>query len=104
GTLSYYDSATATLPITQITTSGTYYVEQVISGCKSQRVPFTVIINAKPTNPVAPATQSFCGSATVNDLQYNAVAGFQLKWYATASGGTALSNNTPLANGASYYA
>lgn len=104
GTLSYYNSLTSTSPITQITTSGTYYVEQEISGCKSQRVPFTVIINAQPTDPVAPATQSFCGSATVNDLQYNTVAGFQIKWYSSASGGTALNSSTPLANGASYYA
>ena len=91
--------------ISQITTSGVFYVQQEISGCISQRVPFTVVINAKPTDPVAPIVQDFCGSATVNDLKFNSIIGFQIKWYLTASGGTALVEIPyTLINGGSYYA
>lgn len=104
GTLYYFTDATTTSPITQITTSGTYYVEQHINGCISDRLPFTVVVNTKPGNPTAPLNQSFCGAATIADLQFNAVQGFQIKWYSTPVGGTALLNSTPLTNGMSYYA
>lgn len=103
GILNYYNSATSTATITQIITSGVYYVEQEISGCKSPRIPFTVILNPKASVPVVTQTQSFCGNATVNDLKYNPVSGFQIKWYQAATGGTALAANAPIANG-SYYA
>lgn len=103
GILNYYNSQSGTSTITQITTSGVYYVEQEIFGCKSARIPFTVVINPKAGIPVASQTQSFCGTATVNNLMFNPVSGFQIKWYQTATGGTALSSNTPLVNG-SYYA
>ncbi len=103
GILNYYASATGTATITQITTSGVYYVQQEISGCLSARVPFTVTINPKASVPVVVSAQSFCGSATVNNLKYNPVSGFQIKWYQVATGGTALAANAPIANG-SYYA
>lgn len=102
GTLIYYASQTSSAPITQITTSGVYYVEQEISGCKSARVPFTVVINPIAPVPVATASQSFCGSATVNDLTFNAVQGFQMQWYLTATSGAALANNAPINNGTYY--
>lgn len=102
GTLYYYDSLTASAPITQITTSGLYYVEQEISGCKSGRVPFTVAISPIAPVPTATASQSFCGTATINDLVVNAVQGFQVQWYLTATAGTALSPNSPINNGVYY--
>ncbi len=102
GTLSYYTSQTSSTPITQITTSGVYYVEQEISGCKSARVPFTVVINAIAPVPNATASQSFCGTATVSNLVYNVVQGFQMQWYLTAVGGTPLANNAPINNGTYY--
>jgi len=102
GILIYYASQTSSTAITQITTSGVYYVEQEISGCKSARVPFTVVINPIAPVPTATALQSFCGSATVNDLTFNVVQGFQMQWYLTASAGTALANNAPINNGTYY--
>ncbi|SEH86846.1 Por secretion system C-terminal sorting domain-containing protein [Paenimyroides aquimaris] len=102
GVLTYYNSQTSTSPITQITSSGVYYVEQEISKCKSARVPFTVVINPAAPNAVATPTQSFCGSATVNDIAFNAVQGFQMKWYLTATGGTALASTAPINNGTYY--
>jgi len=102
GVLTYYNSQTSSSPITQITTSGIYYVDQLITTCRSARVAFTVIINPAAPNAVATPTQSFCGSATVNDLIFNAVQGFQMKWYLTATGGTALTNTAPINNGTYY--
>lgn len=102
GTLIYYASQASSSPITQITTSGIYYVEQEISGCKSARVPFTVVINPIAPVPTATASQSFCGTATVNDIVFNVVQGFQMKWYLTATLGTPLANNAPINNGTYY--
>lgn len=102
GKLTYYSSQTSSTPITQILTSGIYYVEQEIFGCKSARVPFTVVINAIAPVPTAPANQSFCGSATVNDLTYNLIPGFQIKWYTTSSSGTPLATSLPINNGIYY--
>lgn len=104
GTLYYFSDPITSSPITQITSSGIYYVEQHINGCISDRLPFNVVINAQPSNPTATLNQSFCGAATIADLQFNAVPGFQIKWYTTPLGGTALPSTTPLTNGASYYA
>lgn len=102
GTLTYYASPTSSSPITQITSSGVYYVEQEISGCKSARVPFTVVISPIAPVPTAVAIQNFCGTATVNDLTFNALQGFQIKWYLNSTGGTALANSAPINNG-NYY-
>lgn len=102
GTLTYYASPTSSSPITQITSSGVYYVEQEISGCKSARVPFTVVISPIAPVPTAVAIQNFCGTATVNDLVFNALQGFQIKWYLNSTGGTALANSAPINNG-NYY-
>ena len=102
GVLTYYSSAGANTPITQISSSGVYYVQQEISTCKSARVPFTVVINPKASVPVAPANQSFCGAATVNDLVFNAIQGFQIKWYLTPTGGTNLPTGVPINNGTYY--
>ncbi len=102
GTLTYYATMNSSSPITQITSSGVYYVEQEISGCKSARVPFTVVISPIAQTPTATAIQNFCGTATVNDLTYNAVQGFQIKWFLNSTGGTALSNNAPINNGTYY--
>lgn len=102
GTLVYYDSQTSSTPITQITSSGVYYVEQVISGCKSARVPFTVVINPVAPVPTATVLQNFCGTANVSDLTFNVVPGFQMQWYLTNVGGTPLASNAPINNGTYY--
>lgn len=102
GVLTYFASQTSSTPITQITTSGVYYVEQEISGCKSARVPFTVVINPVAPIPTATASQNFCGSASVNDIVFNTVPGFQMNWYLTATAGTPLANNAPINNGMYY--
>src|SRR5690606_22321261 len=90
GVLTYYNSITSNTPITQILSSGVYYVQQEISKCKSDKIPFTVVINQKASVPVASPNQSFCGAATINDLTFNPIQGLQIKWYLTATGGNPL--------------
>lgn len=51
--------------------------------------------------PIAAATQTLCTAGTVAYLE---ATGTGIQWYATATGGVALSNNTALVSGATYYA
>ncbi|MEI8203469.1 MAG: hypothetical protein WCH34_10685, partial [Bacteroidota bacterium] len=61
------------------------------------------IVNTIPNAPTGAASQSFCSgnSPTVVNL---AATGAAIKWYAAASGGSALSTNVGLVNGTHYYA
>ena len=102
GVLTYYNSITSNTPITQILSSGVYYVQQEISKCKSDKIPFTVVINQKASVPVASPNQSFCGAATINDLTFNPIQGLQIKWYLTATGGNPLPSGVPINNGTYY--
>ncbi len=60
-------------------------------------------IVALPAAPTGTAAQSFCtiNNPTVVNLT---ATGTTIKWYAAASGGTALVTTTPLVNGTHYYA
>jgi hypothetical protein len=57
--------------------------------------------NTVPSAPTGSSSQSFCSGATVANL---AATGTATKWYATASGGTALATTTALVNNTHYYA
>lgn len=75
------------------------------TGCTSS-ASVNVVINAQPSTPSAPtgtAAQSFCSAAspTVTNL---AATGTAIKWYAAATGGTALVTTTALVTGTTYYA
>ncbi|NDJ00143.1 T9SS type A sorting domain-containing protein, partial [Flavobacterium sp. LaA7.5] len=78
--------------------TGTYYASQTLNDCESPRVAVAVTLNVTVA-PTADA-QTFCNTATVADL---AATGTAIQWYANATGGTALANDTALATG-TYYA
>jgi len=84
--------------------SGThYYASQTISGCEgTARLDVTATIS-DPAAPTGTAAQSFCAinNPTVANLT---ATGTGIKWYAAASGGTALATTTTLVDGAHYYA
>lgn len=103
GELKYYVSNNEPNAITQIVKSGIYYVEQIISGCRTKRVPFTVVINEKATEPILNNNQIFCGAAIVSDIVFEEVPGLQMKWFKTAEGGVELDKATSLETGV-YYA
>ena len=77
--------------------TGNYYVSQTLNSCESARTLVTVTVNVTPA-PTA-ASQSFCNSGTVANL---VATGTALKWYAAATGGSALASDVALATG-SYY-
>lgn len=82
--------------------SHTYYYTQTINGCEGPRIAGSginvfaeVSVPTFETNP-----QTFCLTAKILDI---AVSGSNIKWYASASGGTALATSTILTTG-NYYA
>lgn len=102
-TYEFYNSATATTPITTISQTGIYYVESSEGKCKSIRVPFTV--NITPLSlPSAQFTQVICGNGTVANLMASGVTGSQIKWYNSASATTPLATTQPLVDNTTYYA
>ncbi|WP_321540535.1 Ig-like domain-containing protein [Flavobacterium piscinae] len=96
--LSWYATATGGSALTSSTalTSGTYFVSQTVNGCESTRTSVAVTVTSV-TAPTASA-QAFCSNAnpTIADL---VASGTNLSWYATATGGSALTSSTALASG-----
>jgi hypothetical protein len=100
-TLKFYNDLNQPLAPSTILQQGQYYISQVSpQGCESGQLFFEVIIKPRPTAPTATGTQSFCGSGTIANL---IATGNDIKWYATATGGTALATSTALVNGTTYY-
>ena len=102
-TLTFYDNATGTTPITTISQTGTYYVEAVLGLCKSARIPFTATITPLGL-PTAPFTQTICGTGTIADLAATGVNGSQINWYDSATSTTALPSTHVLVDKTTYYA
>ena len=112
---SWYNAATGggavgtgtsfTTPTLNATT--VYYVQGSNSGgCTSGRTPDTVTVLPPPVAPTAAAAQ-ICPSQTVILAVTNPLAGITYSWYATATGGTALSTTdtytTPVLNTTTTY-
>lgn len=89
---------TALAPTTPIST-GVYYLSQTINSCESLRAAVSVTVNVVNA-PTAQAQQTFCQSGTIANLT---ASGTNIKWYTTATGGSALSNVAALSTG-TYYA
>lgn len=86
-----------------LTNGATYYATQTVSTCESAtRLSVTVSIGITTVPaPTGSAAITDCPGATIADL---ATGGSHIKWYAAASGGTALASNTTLQNETHYYA
>lgn len=78
-------TGTAPTPNTAFAGTFTYYVSQGTSGCESPRSALTVTVNPTPDPPTA-VSVVYCVGATPVALS---ATGTNLKWYATAIGGTA---------------
>lgn len=102
--IKWYAAATvgsALASSTALVNGTTYYASQIINSCESaNRLAVTVNIKIIAT-PTGSATQNFCNSATIADLS---ATGTAIKWYAAATGGSALASTTALVNGTSHYA
>jgi hypothetical protein len=100
-TFSWYATNTSTTPLAGTTAlaTGLYFVSQTLGTCESLRTQVSVTVNTTAA-PVA-AAQSFCGSATVADLEVTALEGAAVAWSAT-EGGEALESTEALATGTYY--
>jgi sugar lactone lactonase YvrE len=82
-------TASATAPTPSTTSSGTtiYYVSQTSAlGCEGPRASITVVVNPTPSAPKVDSLIGYCVGAIASPLS---ATGINLKWYTTASGGTA---------------
>lgn len=82
--------------------TGVYANFQVVYSCAP--VSGASITLSDPVAPIAPTAspQTICVSGTVANL--TTTSGINIKWYANATGGTALASTTTLVTGTSYFA
>jgi large repetitive protein len=98
--------ANLTLSPTQTTT---YYVEGTLqNGCKSNRVPIMVTVNAKPTTPVASGNiQNTCPATTADltsiTLSQASTPGGVYEWHVSASPTSALVADPTKVGAGTYY-
>jgi hypothetical protein len=83
---------------TTFTITGTI---QSLTSSGSNSASGNLVVCTPPETPIGTASQTLCAGSTVADLT---ASGTDIKWYAFASGGTALATSTVLVNGTHYYA
>lgn len=96
--LKWYSTLTGGIPLgteTVLIDGATYYVSQTLSNIEGFRGEVTV---KKISEPI----QTFCEEATIADLAATPTINANVKWYADATGGTAL-NLTKLLESGTYY-
>ena len=96
----WYLTATggASLALTSILSTRTYYASQTVNGCESARTSTPVTIQVTPI-PTA-LNQTFSYAASVSDL---VATGSNIQWYSTSTGGTPLDGSTSLTTNTFYY-
>ena len=84
-TFNWYNNAQSTSPLALTTplSTGTYYVDQVVNGCKSVKKVFSVTV----VNTAAPNVNSYtlCEGSTINDLVLPTGGGVTFFWYTSAT-------------------
>ncbi|KAF2517505.1 T9SS type A sorting domain-containing protein [Flavobacterium salilacus subsp. salilacus] len=101
--IQWYADETGGTALTEDTVlvDGTYYASQTVDDCESTaRTAVTVTINVVAAPTVDNTDVTLCNAGTVADLVAN---GDNIQWYADETGGTALTDDTALAD-ATYYA
>jgi gliding motility-associated-like protein len=115
GTVNWYATPNATNPIFSgnvfttppLNNSTTYYAQNFVNGCPSNRVPVTVSVVSPPAAPTVSGA-TICAGQTAT-LNATAPAGVTFAWFTTASGGTAVFTGNPfttpvLNSNTTYYA
>ncbi len=77
----------------------TYWVDVTTNG-NTCRKSITITVKDTPA-PTGTGSQLFCDDKSIGDLAVNGTA---IIWYPTATSTSAINNNTPLVNGANYFA
>jgi hypothetical protein len=100
----WYSSENDEVPLAnsfQLVHGSTYFASQLLSGCESVERFSTLVSVNNPSQPIGPASQSFCSESTVGDLMAD---GFAINWYSSENDEVPLPSTLPLVNGAAYYA
>lgn len=79
----------------------TYYAEQNLGGCTSERLPVTVTVNTIALPTTTDDTQAFCAGSTLADLNFSSIADAPVNLRNTP-GGEILPVTTEMENGAVY--
>ncbi|MEI6576038.1 MAG: hypothetical protein WCO63_07680 [Bacteroidota bacterium] len=103
--LKWYLEGADVTPLSSSTTlidGHTYYASQTMNGCESA-ARFTVVgnVDMTPCAPTADSPQTPGAGARVSNL--TTLTGTNIRWYLTASGGTALEPTTSLSSGTNTY-
>lgn len=77
----------------------TYWVDVTTNG-STCRKSITITVKNTPA-PTGTGSQLFCDDKSIGDLAVNGTA---IIWYPTSTSSSAINNNTPLVNGANYFA
>lgn len=95
----WYSSANALNPLSLNTplVSGTYYVEQNLNGCVSERRAVAVRVVSLTAPQVSPFV--ICGGGTIANLFIPAVTGVTHNWYISPTSTNVLDQSTPLTTG-----
>ncbi|MDV7140262.1 gliding motility-associated C-terminal domain-containing protein [Maribacter sp. TH_r10] len=112
GEMLFYDTATDMdiLPLdTELVDGEDYFISNIDpnNNCEgSDRIQVTVNLSDPESPTLLAGNPTFCGSEnpTVTDLNTSVSSSGEIVWYESATDGTALSNDTALTNGKSYYA
>jgi gliding motility-associated-like protein len=83
-----------------------YYAIKIRNSISCESMTSSVSINSPsgiPATPAGSSTQLYC-IFNNPDVSFLIASGQNVQWYTVATGGTALSANTPLVNGMTYYA
>jgi hypothetical protein len=103
-TLRFYRGTTPT-PINNPIIAGDYLVSQVIGTTESNKAAFTVTLTANPAAPSIASTIQVCVPNGFYDVQDLPIApGTNIKWYSASTGGSPLTNISPIVSGTTYYA
>ncbi|OYU82892.1 MAG: hypothetical protein CFE24_13755, partial [Flavobacterium sp. BFFFF2] len=89
-------------PAVNNTVTTTYTFTPIDAVCNNG-ITMTITVNPLATAPTASASQTFCASPAPTVASLTAT-GTAIKWYAAATGGTALASTTALVTGTTYYA
>jgi hypothetical protein len=95
-------TALASAPVisTASASAATYYVSQTsvarVGGCEGSRSAITVNVNALPAAPIVTSPVNLCVGGPGTTLT---ATGSNLKWYTSASGGTALASAPTITTG-----
>jgi len=102
-TARWYNVATGGLPLAPTTplVSGNYYVSQISGSCESARLFIGVVVTVTTRANVI-TTQRFCAGTSPTVANLVVLAGYNIRWYRVATGGTALPPATRLETG-NYY-